>query len=331
MQATTRGEILVNLAHKEDFAEKVNALGTSRRALKADEIAVRTPRLIGTEQTVSGGKLRESDLHLFAELTVGAPLLIGHQKETKPIGRVYDAWVENQMVYAPFYIPLGRSDAKDLLIDIDTGVISEVSASFSFDKPMCAICDQDMRSLACGHVPGKDNAFYYYDTLKKVLEVSLVYRGGHPGTGFTNLALDPEWAPKFLRHGERIEGKEFLMQKQEDTKISNTTKTENLMVPGFISLLNRLLEDKIKGEYGMSRIQCITKMASYAEMAVSEVEMLLTSAVKVCPTVDQLRGFASALGCAASPLIREAMRDGCEYDVKMIQKKDGEVAYRSYM
>lgn len=318
MIAHTMGEILVDLAHTEDFIEKINGLPTTRSVLTSDDVAVLTPRLIGTETTSSGGQLRKSDLELFASLAIGAPLLIGHQKDTKPVGRVYDAYVENQMVYSPFYIPTARSDAKDLLIDIQTGVIAEVSASFSFDKPMCAVCNKDMRSLACGHVPGKEGVFFYYDTPKEVLEVSLVYRGGYPGTGFANLADDPEWAPKFK--STQIHSEDLNMQ----------TITENLMVPGFCSLLCRLLEDKIKGEYGMTRIQCLTKMASFADMAVSDVEMMLTSSVAVCPTLEQVRGFAQALGCAASPLIREAIKDGCTYDLKQIEKKDGEVAFRSY-
>lgn len=317
MIAHTTGEILVDLAHRDDFTEKINALPTTRSVLTSDDVAVLTPRLIGTETTSGGGQLRKSDLELFASLAIGAPILVGHQKDTKPVGRVYDAWVENQMVYSPFYIPTARSDANDLLIDIRTGVIAEVSASFSFDKPMCAVCNRDMRSLACGHIPGKDGVFFYYDTPKKVLEVSLVYRGGYPGTGFINLADDPEWAPKFKS-----------IQKRTDEMQSTT---ENLMVTGLVSLLVRLIEDKVKNDYGrMTRIQCLTQMASFADMAVSEVEALLTSEVKVCPTFEQLRGFAQSLGCGAGPLIREAIKDGCAYDLKQIQKRDGEVVYRSY-
>jgi len=276
MQAITLGTIITDLTHKDDFTEKINTLSTTRKALKADEVVVWTPRLIGTETTVHGGQLRESDLTLFAQLTIGAPILIGHQKETKPIGRVYDAWVEQKMVYAPFYVPLARSDTQDLIIDINTGIIAEVSASFAFDKPTCSICSQDMRSLQCGHVPFKDNAFFYYETPQKVLEISLVYRGGYPGTGFANLMNDPEWTDKFtaLSKGDKTLQKQMI---------------ENLMVPGLVSLLNRLVEDRCKnGEYStMTRIKCITQMASYADMAVSDVEGLLTKEVKICPTLDQ--------------------------------------------
>ncbi|MFC1493621.1 hypothetical protein ACFL6O_06620, partial [candidate division KSB1 bacterium] len=48
------------------------------------------------------------------------------------------------------------------------------------------LCGRDIRK--CDHVPGKTYGkklcFYWYEQLGEVLEGSIVYAGGHPGTGF---------------------------------------------------------------------------------------------------------------------------------------------------
>jgi len=170
------------------------------KALKPEDVYVRGMRLVGDKVTAHFGKMRTSDLPHVAALTVGAPVLVGHQKQSRPIGRFFDARVEANFVIAPFFVPATRSDAKDLMTDIDSGVASEASISFAFTQPTCSACGKDMRSMACEHYPGRDAVFFYFDGVTRVLEGSIVYRGAHPDTGFVTLgqmeaalALDEDW------------------------------------------------------------------------------------------------------------------------------------------
>lgn len=307
---------------QSDFIEKINKMPIVRSPMKAEAVAVRVPKLIGTQVTVTGGRLHEEDLPKFAELCIGAPVMIGHKKDDTPTARVYDAWVKEGWVYAPFYMPMNCSDTADLLAKIDSGVISEVSASFAFETPICSECKSDMRSLLCGHVPGKDGHFFWYDDLKKVLELSLVYRGGHPDTGFVSLMDDPEWSEKF----KLIKGGKKRMESLKDDEVKDVK--EELMTPCLGALLNRLIEDKSKGDFSPSRLKTITRMAGSSGLGVSDVEEILGSMKMVCPPIDQLKAFAQALDVEETVLIAEAIKDGCKYDIRQTVSAEGVRGYR---
>lgn len=171
----------------EQMITQINKLSPSE--LNQSQVHVRKLKLTGNKLNSYYGQIRTSDLSRLAELTVGAPLLIGHQKDSKPIGRFFDASSDNEFVLASFYVPSARSDADDLMADIDSGVLNEASISFQFSGMTCGICQQNF--LSCPHQVSHDYegeiGYYLYDNIKKVLEGSLVYRGAHPETGFTDL------------------------------------------------------------------------------------------------------------------------------------------------
>lgn len=173
----------------DQMLTKINGLSPAPMSeLGALDVFVAGCNLVGEELTSHQGKFRHEQLPGLAELTVGAPLMVGHDKSERPIGRFFDASIVEKMVLASFYVPSARSDAEDLMIDLDAGIAAEASISFAFTKPTCSECGKDMRSYECDHYPGKDGAFFYFDGVTSVLEGSIVFRGAHPGTGFVNLA-----------------------------------------------------------------------------------------------------------------------------------------------
>jgi hypothetical protein len=215
---------LENLSVTAGHIQKINALHPRPlKALKPEDVYVRGMRLVGDRVTAHYGRIRTTDLPHVAELTIGAPVLVGHQKQTRPIGRFFDASVEDRFVIAPFFVPVARSDARDLITDIDSGVASEASISFTFTQPTCGKCGKDMRATECPHSPGRDGAFFYFDGITKVLEGSIVYRGAHPDTGFfsisecgarsahpkASLGKDEDW--QALIHKPRRKTRVFLM------------------------------------------------------------------------------------------------------------------------
>ena len=159
--------------------------------LAPDDIYVRKVRLAGDRVDAYGGRFRTADLAKLLELTRGAPLLIGHRKDTIGIARFFNGDIEEyegaEYIVPRFYWLKKHSAAEDLRLSIDGGLVTEASISFTFRKPTCSVCGEDIRT--CLHRVGKrymnttEACFYYYDDIVSVNEGSLVYKGAEPGTG----------------------------------------------------------------------------------------------------------------------------------------------------
>lgn len=152
------------------------------------DVYVRRCRLAGDAVDAYFGRFRTDDLPRLLALTQGAPLLVGHNKQSLGVARFFGGAVEEhdgvRFIVPKFYWLRGHSSADDLRVAIDGGIYHEASISFVFARPTCSVCGEDIRS--CEHLPGAESpVFYYYDEIEAVLEGSLVYRGAQPGTGFS--------------------------------------------------------------------------------------------------------------------------------------------------
>ncbi|MCP4726305.1 MAG: hypothetical protein GY863_14770 [bacterium] len=168
--------------------------------LEKDDVYVRKCRLTGDGINCHYGKFHTKDLPVLLKKTQGVSCLFGHRKETAGIARFFGGSIEKHEVYNPvtgmnealsFIVPKiywmkSHSFAEDLRVNIDGGIYHQASISWYFEKPVCGLCGMDIRK--CDHVPGKtygkELCFYWYEQLGEVLEGSIVYAGGHPGTGF---------------------------------------------------------------------------------------------------------------------------------------------------
>ncbi|NUO19808.1 hypothetical protein HUU59_10200 [bacterium] len=159
------------------------------RPLSADEIHVRRCRLAGDAVDSHFGCFRTGDLEHILQLTHGAPALIGHNRLSIAVARFFGGNIEphlnNKYVVPNFYWPKAHSGAEDFRVLLDSGIITEASIAFTFQKPSCSICGHDIRE--CEHEPGvyyhTKLCHYWYDGVERVLEGSFVYRGSEPGTG----------------------------------------------------------------------------------------------------------------------------------------------------
>jgi hypothetical protein len=173
-----------------DDVELIGALPNPPLAtLTADDIHVRRCRLAGDAVDSQFGCFRAHDLPRLLQLTAGAPALVGHNRQTIPVARFFGGSLEkhngHRYIVPKFYWPRAHSGAEDFRVLLDSGLISEASLAFVFDKPSCSICGRDIRE--CEHEPGAMYGLwlchYYYDGIERVLEGSFVYRGAEPGTG----------------------------------------------------------------------------------------------------------------------------------------------------
>ncbi len=158
----------------------------------AKDVYVRRCRLAGDAVDAGFGRFRSEDMSKLLELVQGAPALIGHRKDTLGIARFFGGELEHDTdsdityIVPKFYWMKNHSNAEDLRVSIDGGIYSEASLGFTFRKPTCVICDNDIRR--CEHIPGREYdgqlCYFHYDDVLRVTEGSFVYRGAQPGTGF---------------------------------------------------------------------------------------------------------------------------------------------------
>jgi len=200
--------------------------------LTPDDIYVRRVRLAGDRVDAYGGRFRAEDLPRLLKMTEGLPLLIGHRKDTLGIARFFDGGIEDyegaHYIVPRFYWLKKHSAAEDLRLSLDGGLVTQASLSFSFKRPTCSVCGEDIRT--CAHQIGKtylgcpQPCFYYYDEIMRVNEGSLVYQGAEPGTGI-QLSLSAEPFDPAGKLRIKFNGRWFLAI-PADRKIENPQEAQ---------------------------------------------------------------------------------------------------------
>ena len=177
----------------DDDLAAINSLTNPPLApVTARDVYVRRCRLAGDAVDAGFGRFRIEDLPRLLEMVQGAPALIGHRKDTLGVARFFGGtqWRDPgsgiSYIVPRFYWMRAHSAAEDLRINIDGGIYCEASIGFTFRRPACSICGEDIRR--CEHVPGQSYqdqlCHFFYDQVLRVTEGSIVYRGSQPGTGF---------------------------------------------------------------------------------------------------------------------------------------------------
>jgi hypothetical protein len=184
---------------KQQLVDEINRVAQPPQPVTIDTVYIGLLHAASNEINLQGGCFEAAELTLLSQLIVDAPVMVGHQKQELPIGRVFRGEVVHRdgipWLQAFFYWHRDQRDADALKAGIDAGIYKECSLGFLYGKPECCICREDMRH--CRHRPnevvrlgGRDvRAFYYYKQIEKVLEVSLVYRGAVSGTRVSTLAV----------------------------------------------------------------------------------------------------------------------------------------------
>jgi len=195
----------------------------------AREVYVRRCRLAGDAIDAGFGRFRSEDLPRLLDLVQGAPALIGHRRDTLGVARFFggglwtDPRTETAYVAPKFYWMKAHSASEDLRVNIDGGIYNEASLGFTFKKPTCSLCGEDIRR--CEHILGQKYndqiCFFFYDEILRVTEGSFVYRGAQPGTGFMRGLADGEALshynlPRFRWQGVWFRGIPEKLLKIED-------------------------------------------------------------------------------------------------------------------
>jgi hypothetical protein len=168
-----------------DNIAAINRIAQPVRPLGPGEVHTKAIYLVSDAVNAFGGAVPANELARMAELCINAPVLVGHQKQSLPVGRTFRAELvsvgDRQWLKVWFYWRRDGGAGDKLRADIDAGIVREASVSFIFDRPECTVCHEDYRT--CGHDrQDGTGARFHYGGVRQVLEVSLVYRGAVEGT-----------------------------------------------------------------------------------------------------------------------------------------------------
>ena len=159
-----------NAELRATIIDQINDLNPPK-PLTLDEIYVRECELVGDAMTDHNARFRTEDIEKILRLTNGAPLLIGHQKDTAPFGKFFGGRtaMKDTVKWAipMFYWHKKLSFAEDLKYGIDSGIYNYASIGIRFNLPTCSICGEDIRR--CDHISRKlydgEKCFMWFDDI----------------------------------------------------------------------------------------------------------------------------------------------------------------------
>ncbi len=187
----------------QELAALINERIHPPEPVTANDIFVRGMYVVSDEVNSFGGRFPATEFQSLKEKLINTPVLVGHRKDSLPIGRTFHAELVERngrpWVKSLFYW-LKSGDGSQMLADnIDGGIYQECSIGFVYRTPECSVCGEDIRQ--CEHQvfssysnEGKNELCHFlYREIEKVLETSLVYRGANPDTGMSRELAEGEF------------------------------------------------------------------------------------------------------------------------------------------
>lgn len=272
----------------------------TRRDLSLDEVYIFPISLCNNDIDRDIEKFTLESLNTLAPLMVGKTIVLDHFWSAKnQSARIFKTNVEQVIGKMtkdgePFYHLTAlaytvKSDAtKDFILNVDAGILKEVSGGVGVGKYTCSICGLDYYGEECNHYKGKvydeQEMFVKLEDINDAYEVSFVAVPAQPEAGVTK-----------QRKGENeMEYNEELKQYGIDENIfqSIISKSKEINADLFLKILGAadikteesfLTLNEAKKIFGeISKEELVSKMKSYEEQQtkVSEYEKILQSAVE---------------------------------------------------
>ncbi|MBD3332760.1 hypothetical protein GF356_07910 [candidate division GN15 bacterium] len=248
------GQVIARLSEEalsgeeSQHIERINSNISPETPVSAGDVYIRRMLVLSDRVNSFGGCFPAEEHSRLAELLVDSPVLVGHRKDSLPIGRTFHAEAVERdgarWVLSYFYWLKATNGAEDLRRQIDQGIVKECSIGFVFGRAECSICGNDIRE--CEHQPlvtyrvgGQErNCHFNYRDIRKVLETSLVYRGATPDTKVGAELAVPQVGTEHGSDGQTVVPPEPL-------SIANTDPlAEYLVMPRYEGLTVRL---QVKG------------------------------------------------------------------------------------
>lgn len=180
---------------KQNAIELINSKHAFTQ-LNPDDVFIFGGRLSSQSLDSHKSRMTSKTIRNFADnANRGFPLIVMHNKQPLPIGRVFMGEISgeenNLSLDILAYIPRGLTVAEGVNTDnyirgVETSTFNQMSVGFDFDETkdaLCSVCNQPI--VDCKHIPGKryngNRAFYWVDN-GTAQEASLVSVGSNPDT-----------------------------------------------------------------------------------------------------------------------------------------------------
>lgn len=149
----------------EDELKLINQY--TRRNLKSDEVYIFSVVLCDNDIDRDFDRFSNDSLFKLAELFVGKTGIIDHENKSKnQTARIFSCNVEQvkdkkNKLGEPYYRLMARAymprceKNNDFILQIDSGIIKEVSVGCSVEKSICSICGKNLKIESCNHQKGR--------------------------------------------------------------------------------------------------------------------------------------------------------------------------------
>lgn len=261
----------------------------SQKELSADEIFTFSVILCDNEVDRDFERFSVSSLNTLAKLYIGKTAIRNHSmKSEDQSARTYKTEVicdrerKNSLgepyVYlkARCYMPLIEKN-KDLIAEIESGILKEVSVGCSVKEAICSVCGADIRKTSCSHKKGNTYngklCFYELKNPTDAYEWSFVAVPAQKNAGVTkkfsggdNMQTETEKQLKILKdENEQLKqfaelGKKYRLEKEE--------KLANVLCKQFSSL-DKALAQKLFSALSFSELTDILKSVSAENPVIS--------------------------------------------------------------
>lgn len=173
--------------------------GFSRKELLPDDVYIFNVAMCDNEVDRDFENFSVDALGQLAELYKGKTMISDHNpKSNKQVARIFDTYVEavagevtksgeqyTRLVGRAYM--LIRDSNKDIIDDIDAGIIKEVSVGCKVSIERCSICGKDRRKESCEHRAGreydKEVCHFTLENATDAYELSLVAIPAQRGAG----------------------------------------------------------------------------------------------------------------------------------------------------
>lgn len=271
----------------------------TRRNLSLDEVYIFPISLCNNDVDRDIEKFTVESLNAIASLMVGKTIVLDHRWSAKnQSARIFKTNVEQVSGKItkdgePFYHLTAlayavKSDAtKDFILNIDAGILKEVSVGVGVSKHTCSICGLDYYGGECRHYKGEvydeQEMFVKLEGINDAYEVSFVAVPAQPEAGVTKQRKDEDK----MKYNDDL--KQYGIDESDFQSI--ISKSKEIDADLFLKILKAadkektvfLTVDEAKKEFGeISKEELFSKMKSYEQQQTkaSEYDEIFQRAVE---------------------------------------------------
>lgn len=280
----------------------------TRRDLKKDEVYVFSVVLCDNEIDRDFERFTKESLDILANLYVGKTGIFDHEaKSENQTARIFSCEVRElsgkvnslgepylQLV-ARAYMPRSPKN-EDFILNIDSGIVKEVSVSCSVEKVTCSICGANMKLSPCRHIKGRkygDNPVLCHSILENPIDAyewSFVAVPAQKDAGVIKRFKSNDTQNEDSMH--------IILKKISLGESVSISKSQAIMLNDYISDLKQLANDGLIYKNDLQKE--VTRLCCIAQ---PEIDTRIINDVAKKMNIEELKAFKKSFEASANEVI----------------------------